>query len=160
MKTFVPRKFKVGVHLLIVALPLAVALVLFLVGVRSVFALSWFIAGAIGGRIYYMQAAPKQASLIFDLEKNTVTNNMMDGTPEQPNFGWTESLDNIKKVHLVAKETAKKYDPNTYAKKAILLNLGEKGYKTIRVESFNDDELCDILDLLQQKKPVDSEKQE
>ena len=133
MKKFVPFKYILGMIALFFVIPMSfILLIVFEIGFNDLtIAITMFLVALIlsGPIAYYYNQG--NASIV--IENNSITNDLNDGTL---NFGWTEEIQNIKKIELVTRSEAQKYYKNCRSKKVLLIDFGSYNVKYIPMDLF------------------------
>lgn len=149
MKKFVPLKYVLGMIALFVIIPISIFLVIIFTMELSNFAIAicMFLVGLVifGPYVYYVNQ--ENASIV--IQDNRIINYMNDGTL---NFGWSEDINDIKRIELVNSEEVKKYYKNCKSKKALLIDFGSYNVKYISVSLFTNKQIDRILKYIQNSK--------
>lgn len=150
----IPVKFIVGLSIIcLIIFPILfyiVAFVLFYIltiGNSIVPYYVIFIVMAVGIIIEIMfVVSPEYCKLV--IKNGKISNFIFDGTN---NDGWCESISNIRKIELVAKEEVKKYFKQFNKGKAILIDFGNYKVKYIYAGLFSKRQIEKIMKLLNNK---------
>ena len=148
MKKYVPIKYIIGIIGLFFIIPiLLILLMVLIIGLNNLtIPISIFLVFLIIiGPIVYCKNQENASVIIKD---NKITNNINDGTS---NFGWTEEINNIKKVQVANNAEIKKHFTNCKSKKVLIINFGVYNVKYISMDLFTNKQTIAILNYLRNK---------